>query len=105
MDANNLQLVCTCGACPEQYDVYSAENELVGYICFRLGSLYCCSQNQNGIDFDNVVYTWDCNDGWAGVIPDDVREEVLENCKQALAKYCTEKQSEVTDITWFQSAL
>ena len=35
MDANNLRLVCTCGACPEQYDVYSAENELVGYIRFR----------------------------------------------------------------------
>lgn len=93
MDANNLRLDCTCGACPEQYDVYSDENELIGYIRFRWGHLYCCPQNQDGIDIDNVVYTWDCDDGWAGVIPENVREEVLENCKQALVKYYTEKQA------------
>jgi hypothetical protein len=57
MDANNLRLVCTCGACPEQFDVYSDENKLVGYIRFRWGHLCCCHQNLDGIDFNNIVYT------------------------------------------------
>lgn len=93
MNANNLRLVCTCGACPEQFDVYSDKNELIGYIRFRWGHLQCRPQNQNGIDFDTIVYAWSCDDGWVGVIPGDVREEVLENCKQALVKYYTEKQA------------
>lgn len=56
----------------------------------------CSPQNQDGIDFDNIVYAWSCDDEWAGVIPEDVRKEVLENCKQALVKFYTEKQSEAT---------
>ena len=56
MDANNLRLVCTCGACPEQFDVYSDENELVGYIRFRWGHLHCRPQNPDGIDVDIAQY-------------------------------------------------
>lgn len=72
---------------------------------FAGGSLYYCLQNQDGIDYDNVAYTWGCDDGWAGVIPGDVREEVLENCKQALAKYYTEKQATTQPLVVFISLI
>lgn len=32
-----LKLVCTCGACPEQYDVYDANDKQVGYLRLRHG--------------------------------------------------------------------
>ena len=31
------KLVCTCGACPEQYDVYAADGQKVGYLRLRHG--------------------------------------------------------------------
>ena len=33
-----LTLVLTCGACPEQYDVYNKEDEQVGYLRLRHGN-------------------------------------------------------------------
>ena len=30
-----LKFVCTCGACPEQYDVFDGE-EMAGYVRLRL---------------------------------------------------------------------
>lgn len=32
-----LRLVCTCCACPEQYDVYDANNKQIGYLRLRHG--------------------------------------------------------------------
>lgn len=34
---DGLKLVCTCGACPEQYDVYDANDKQVGYLRLRHG--------------------------------------------------------------------
>lgn len=34
---NGLKMVCTCGACPEQYDVYDANDKQVGYLRLRHG--------------------------------------------------------------------
>ena len=37
---NGLIFLCTCGACPEQYDVYKGD-KLVGYVRLRWGFLRC----------------------------------------------------------------
>lgn len=34
---DGFKLVCTCGACPEQYDVYAANDKKVGYLRLRHG--------------------------------------------------------------------
>lgn len=36
-EIDGLKLVCTCGACPEQYDVFDAEGKQVGYLRLRHG--------------------------------------------------------------------
>jgi hypothetical protein len=34
---NGYRLICTCGACPEQYDVFTAAGQKVGYLRLRHG--------------------------------------------------------------------
>ena len=36
-ELDGLKLVCTCGACPEQYDVFDADGKQVGYLRLRHG--------------------------------------------------------------------
>lgn len=37
VEIDGLKLVCTCGACPEQYDVFDASGQQVGYLRLRHG--------------------------------------------------------------------
>lgn len=37
LEIDGLKLVCTCGACPEQYDVFDAQGKQVGYLRLRHG--------------------------------------------------------------------
>lgn len=37
--SKRIKLVCTCGACPEQYDVY-VDGECLGYMRLRHGHFY-----------------------------------------------------------------
>lgn len=36
-EIDGLTLVCTCNACPEQYDVFDADGKQVGYLRLRHG--------------------------------------------------------------------
>ena len=40
LELNGLFFKCTCHSCPEQYDVFTAAGEQVGYVRLRHGSLY-----------------------------------------------------------------
>lgn len=40
MDIKGLNFIRTCDACPEQYDVYDKNKNLVGYVRLRHGYLY-----------------------------------------------------------------
>lgn len=40
MDIRGLNFIRTCDACPEQYDVYDKESNIVGYVRLRHGFLY-----------------------------------------------------------------
>ena len=37
---DNYRLECTCGACPEQYDVFDESETIVGYMRLRHGYFY-----------------------------------------------------------------
>lgn len=37
VEIDGLKLICTCPACPEQYDVFDADNKQVGYLRLRHG--------------------------------------------------------------------
>lgn len=60
----------TCGACPEQYDVY-LDGEQVGYVRLRWGCLRC--------DYPDVgkqtIYCYDFDDGWQGCFDDYEQRE------------------------------
>lgn len=71
-----IRLEQTCGACPEQYDVYWGDQE-VGYIRHRHGitEAHC--------PFGEVVFTSEEARG-DGMFEDDEREWMLNQCKQAI---------------------
>lgn len=57
---DNYRLECTCGGCPEQYDVFDESETIVGYMRLRHGYFYAeCPYTET------VVYeTTDlCGDG------------------------------------------
>lgn len=63
---------CTCGACPEQYDVIrKRDGKCLGYIRCRWGLITAHPVIDNKIDWENYIYVEDIDpSGWRGVIDD-----------------------------------
>lgn len=73
---DNLEFVCTCGACPEQYDVVlrkDGKRYQVGYVRLRYGGLRVECPDCRGKE---VYYYHFTEDGWKGDF--DNEEERLE---------------------------
>ena len=83
MEPNELKLVQTCDYCPEQYDVFHG-NERVGYIRYRSGRFTC--QPVSDGKLLNIYLLERTDESW-GSIPDDKRDEWLNECKNALADF------------------
>lgn len=83
----NLELIKTCSACPEQYDVLDEHGKYVGYIRFRFGELEVHPIKDNEPDWELYLLSRSVNDDLLGVIPDGVRKEWLEESKQAILDY------------------
>lgn len=64
-------LVITCGACPEQYDVFDSEGEYVGYLRLRCGNFRA---DYPGVGKE-TVYRHSFDDGWKGTFDDDEERE------------------------------
>jgi len=47
-EINGLKLVCTCGACPEQYNVFNVDGTQVGYLRLRHGWFYAAVPDVRG---------------------------------------------------------
>lgn len=62
MNIKRLNFVKTCNACPEQYDVYDKDHNIVGYVRLRWGVLSCEYPDVNG----EVIYHTDIGDGLTG---------------------------------------
>ena len=72
-----MRLVKTCGACPEQYDVFQ-DDELVGYLRLRHGYFRAHLGGPGG----EVVYESRTNGD--GIFESDEREYHLERAKSAI---------------------
>ncbi len=72
-----LRLVKTCGACPEQYDVYD-DDRAVGYLRLRHGYF-----RAEFLPTDEVVYTAEVNGD--GCFEDDERVRHLNAACRAIA--------------------
>lgn len=80
MNFNGLRFELTCGACPEQYDVYKGDN-LVGYVRLRWGFLRCEYPDVGG----ETVYEYDFDDGFNGCFnSDEERDFHLTEISKAL---------------------
>lgn len=81
----NFEFHETCGACPEQYDVY-LEGKQVGYVRLRWAYLRCDYPDVGG---ETVYeYGWDGKDaldGYLGEFPDDEQRDFhLEKIAQSI---------------------
>lgn len=76
MNIKGLYFDCTCGACPEQYDVYDSEGKQVGYVRLRWGWLRC----EYPEVFGEVIYTASIGGAFTGCFEsDEQRMEHLNN--------------------------
>lgn len=83
----DIQLVETCGACPEQYDALYDGKE-VGYLRLRHGHFNVQCPNVGG----ESVYAADpIGDG---CFDSEEREFYLISARQAIANWCNKKQIE-----------
>lgn len=83
-------LVMTCGACPEQYDVFDSDGKQVGYLRLRYGNFRADYPDCGGVE----VYHASFSDGWKGIFDDDKeREFYLTEAVKALQN-CIESEKE-----------
>lgn len=72
------KLKMTCGACPEQYDVFDSNNEQVGYLRLRHGYFRADYKDCGG----KTVY--EASPKGDGIFYDDEREHYLTEAVKAL---------------------
>ena len=80
MQILDYNLVLTCGACPEQYDVFDSEGKQVGYLRLRHGGFRADYPDCGG----ETVYSYRFDDGWKGIFADEEREFFLTEAVKAL---------------------
>jgi hypothetical protein len=71
----------TCGACPEQYDVYDIDDKQVAYVRLRHGYLYCSVPYSGG----EVIY--EAYPKGDGIFEEDEREKYLQEIDFAIHKH------------------
>ena len=76
-----MRLVQTCGACPEQYDVFDAYGEQIGYLRLRHGHFAAHWGNPSG----RVLYT--ASPRGDGVFEPDERDLYLGRALSAIAHH------------------
>lgn len=86
--ADRIQLVMTCGACPEQYDAFLDEKQ-VGYLRLRHGFFYVEYPDCGG---ETIYEAYPDGDG---IFADYERDRYLSDAKAAIAARLTNEASEV----------
>jgi hypothetical protein len=83
-EIDGLKLVCTCGACPEQYDVFDGD-EQVGYLRLRHGWFRADVPHCGG---ETVHEAYPRGDG---IFDDDERDAHLTEAVAAIRKWMKER--------------
>lgn len=78
------KLVCTCSACPEQYDVFNSNGEKVGYLRLRHGWFRADAPACGG----TIVY--ESRPKGDGIFDEDERVPELTKALDAITKYWKE---------------
>lgn len=81
IELDGYKLVCTCGACPEQYHVFDADGKQVGYLRLRHG-FFSAEAPDCG---DETVY--ESQPQGDGMFEDDERIPELRKAVAAIKKY------------------
>ena len=103
-----LRFVCTCGACPEQYDIWDDDqNIMVAYVRYRCGTLTVNPYNpevykrknyfgdevdDQEIDWSTVILSESIGDGLDGCFDDNEREGILKRIEEAVLKFYQDKE-------------
>lgn len=82
---NELKFVMTCGACPEQYDVY-LNDEKVAYVRLRWGVLSVSYPDVRG----DIIYEHDFNEEFKGGFGVGEREKYFEIIKKKIIERLNE---------------
>lgn len=82
LSIDDIVLVNTCFACPEQYDAL-LNGEVVGYLRLRWGEFTVDCPN---VDGDEILSVTIDETGWQGVFNDDTRDYYLTLAKEAILK-------------------
>ena len=83
---HGLRFELTCGACPEQYDVFK-KKRLVAYVRLRWGDLTCRVPDYNG----ELIYEHHFDDGFKGAFDDDAeRDSYLDIIGETINKWLKE---------------
>ena len=69
MIIKGLEFIETCDSCPEQYNVYDKNNNIVGYVRLRWGNLICRCPNANG----DTIYSVAIGDALTGIFEDNLQ--------------------------------
>lgn len=89
-DLNQIELVMTCAACPEQYDAFY-KGKQVGYLRLRHGCFSVDYPNCGAIS-NTIYYSEDMKGD--GMFEDDEREHFLTEAKIAIVKKLKEQKEE-----------
>ncbi len=77
----------TCGACPEQYDVFDSNGKQVGYLRLRYGKFKVWYPDVI-VEGGKIIYQHVFEDDWKGTFHDDEeREFFLTEAVKALQNY------------------
>lgn len=82
---DGITLVCTCGACPEQYDAYHADRK-VGYLRLRYGCFSVSVPDYGG----EIIY--EAEPDGDGLFASDERERYLLEAVAAIKKHLAKER-------------
>lgn len=74
-----IKLVQTCGACPEQYDAYDGDKQVVGYLRLRWGYFTVrCPNSEGEVVFEarpegDGIFTFEERDKYLGMATEAIR--------------------------------
>jgi hypothetical protein len=81
-ELEGARLVMTCGACPEQYDVFMKDGTRIGYLRLRWGCFRADYPDAGG----KTVYEAELGDGMSGSFTKEERVQHLPAAVKALLK-------------------
>lgn len=90
MKGKDIDLICTCATCPEQYDAHDSAGNPVGYVRVRWG--YCEAWCTISDSDDRLVYGRKIR-GWWNFHSVCERWIHLRRVRRAIAKYLSKTRS------------